>query len=583
MLRWEENARADRKRRRAGWCVWKSAAGVERLLCDSLTEASARGMVSRLNARLNEGEGTPTAAPFDFYFCHHGNFVSSPRDAGLDQWIDEGADMLDVTGSVQRAKSKLRRQGAVCPAATKDGMMSKTYEAFLAGKSQLGDRHGFEPLWMPDCLSGDFAFQGHLTSWAIRRGRAALFADTGLGKTIMQLVWAENVVKKTNRPVLILTPLAVGRQTVAEAQRFGIDAVRCPDGKIPAGALILVTNYQRLHYFDPADFAGVVCDESSVLKNFDGKTRAAVTEFLRTLPYRLLCTATAAPNDEFELGTSSEALGELGHQDMLGRFFRQQLAARGTVGWGHDTFVLRKHAERDFWRWVCSWARAVRKPSDLGFDDGPFLLPPLTTREHSVSVMQKAPGFLFSLPAVTMSEQRDEERRSVRERCEKAAELSTGKDPAVCWCFRNDEADLLESLIPDAAQVSGSDSDEAKEEKLVAFASGQVRVMVTKPKIAGYGLNWQHCNQQVFFPSHSFESYYQAVRRCWRFGQKRPVTVDIVTTEGVAGVMDNLRRKSEAADRMFSRLVELMNQSLSIERPNPSTKNTEVPSWLQAS
>ncbi len=455
--------------------------------------------------------------------------------------------------------------------------MTTAYADFLAAKTQLPGDGGFEPLWLPDAL---FDFQRTLVEWAVRRGRAAIFADTGLGKTIMQLVWAENVVRRTNRPVLILTPIAVGRQTVAEAERFGVEAARCPDGKLPAGARVLVTNYQRLHLFDPADFAGCVCDESSILKNFDGKTKAAVTEFMRTFPFRLLCTATAAPNDEFELGTSSEALGELGYQDMLGRFFRQQLAARGTIGWGHDTFVLRKHAERDFWRWVCSWARACRKPSDLGYDDGPFILPPLITREHSVSMERPAPGLLFALPAVTMSEQRDEERRTVTERCEMAAKLAAGDDPAVCWCFRNDEGNLLEELIDGCVQVSGSDDDDEKEEKLQAFAAGQVRVMVTKPKIAGFGLNWQHCARQVFFPSHSFESYYQAVRRCWRFGQKRPVTVDVVTTEGTSGVMANLKRKSEAADQTFARLVELMNHSLTIDNPNPFTSRTEVPSWL---
>lgn len=455
--------------------------------------------------------------------------------------------------------------------------MVSDYRRFLAAKSQLGGDHGFTPSFLPESL---FDFQRHLVEWAIRRGRAAIFADTGLGKTIMQLVWAENVVRHTNHPVLILTPLAVGRQTIREAERFGIEAARCSDGKLPPTARILVANYQRLHYFAPGDFAGVVCDESSILKNFDGRTKAAITEFMRTLPYRLLCTATAAPNDEFELGTSSEALGEMGYKDMLSRFFRQQLAARGTVGWGHDTFVLRKHAERDFWRWVCSWARACRKPSDLGFEDGPFVLPPLTVREHVVRAARPAPGVLFPMPAVNMMEQRGEEKRTVRERCEKAAELAAGEGPCVCWCFRNDEGIALERLIPDSVQVSGSDADEAKEEKLAAFASGQVRVMVTKPKIAGFGLNWQHCARQVFFPSHSFESYYQAVRRCWRFGQQRPVTVDVVTAEGVQGVMDNLRRKSEAADRMFSRLVELMNHSLRIDSEDPFRARQEVPAWL---
>ena len=455
--------------------------------------------------------------------------------------------------------------------------MSKLYRDFIAGKSQLGGMHGFAPLWLPDFL---FGFQRSLVDWAVRRGRAAIFADCGLGKTPMFLVWAENVVRRTNRPVLVLTTLGDADQTVREAEKFGVDAVRSRDGRVRPGSRVVVANYDRLSKFSPSDFAGVAANESSILKNFDGKTKAAVTEFLRTLPFRLLCTATAAPNDEFELGTSSEALGELGHHDMLSRFFRQQLAARGTVGWGHDTHVLRKHAERDFWRWVCSWARAVRKPSDLGFDDGPFLLPPLLTREHVVPSPPAPAGMLFRMPAATLMDQREEERASVASRCEKAAELAAGSDPVVCWCYRNDEADLLERLVPGSVQVSGADRDEEKEEKLAAFGSGQVRAMVTKPKVAGFGLNWQHCSRQVFFPSHSFESYYQAVRRCWRFGQSRPVTVDIVTTEGVRGVLDNLRRKSEAADRMFARLVELMNQALNVASAPPPPNPVEVPSWL---
>lgn len=453
------------------------------------------------------------------------------------------------------------------------------YSDFLATKSQLGGMHGFEPLWVPDFLHG---FQGCLDVFAIRRGRAAIYADCGLGKTPIFLVWGENVVRHTNRPCLALTTLGDSDQTIREALKFGVDAFRSRDGKFPSGARVVVTNYERLHFFDPADFAGVICNESSILKNFDGKTKAAVTEFMRTIPYRLLCTATAAPNDEFELGTSSESLGELGYQDMLGRFFRQQLASRGpgAVGWGRETYVLRKHAERDFWRWVCSWARACRKPSDLGFDDGPFVLPPLVTNVHFVPSPAAPPGMLFRMPAVTMMQQREEERASVESRCEKAASLAGGDTPVVLWCFRNDEADLLERLIPGAVQVSGSDRDDDKEEKLAAFSSGQARVMVTKPKVAGFGLNWQHCSRQVFFPSHSFESYYQAVRRCWRFGQTRPVTVDIVTTEGVRGVLDSLRRKSEAADRMFARLVELMNKSLSIAAAAAPSSPLETPSWL---
>lgn len=453
-----------------------------------------------------------------------------------------------------------------------------TYAAFLEGKAQYGNDAGFEPLWLPDFLH---PFQSDTVEWNLRKGRTATLADCGLGKTPMQLVWAENVVRHTNKPVLILTPLAVSAQTIREAEKFGIEAHRSSDGKPKPN--ITVTNYERLHLFRPDDFAGVVCDESSILKNFDGARRAEITEFMRTRPYRLLCTATAAPNDTTELGTTSEALGQMGHMDMLSKFFKNdQNSNHPNRMWaGGGKWRFRGHAEHDFWRWVCSWARAIRKPSDLGYDDGPFVLPDLVTREHVVSAKIRREGFLFDMPAITLEEQRDERRRTLRERCERAAELvSSSGRAAVAWCHLNDEGDLLQSLIPGAIQVAGSDADEAKEEKFLAFADGQARVLVTKPSIAGFGLNWQHCAHQTFFPSHSFEQFYQAVRRSWRFGQRSAVTVDVVTSEGEAGVLANLRRKSEAADLMFARLVEVMNAELKIQHVNNFTKKEELPAWL---
>jgi hypothetical protein len=297
--------------------------------------------------------------------------------------------------------------------------MVASYRDFLATKSQTGGDHGFAPLWMPDIL---FDFQRALVEWSVRRGRAAIFADCGLGKSGMQLVWAENVVRHTNRPVLVLTPLAVGAQTVREAEKFGVAAVRSLDGKVPADARVVVANYERLAKFDAAAFAGVVCDESSILKDFNGKRRSEVTEFMRTLPYRLLCTATAAPNDYDELGTSAEALGELGYQDMIGRFFQKE-TAKDHLGWGRTKYKVKGHAVTGFWRWVCSWARAVRRPSDLGFADGQFVLPELVTREHEVKATLPATGRLFDVPAFTLDEQRDEQRRTIGERCGKVAEL----------------------------------------------------------------------------------------------------------------------------------------------------------------
>lgn len=460
------------------------------------------------------------------------------------------------------------------------------YAEFLARKAQQGADHGFEPSWIPATL---FPFQRALVEWSVRKGRAAIFADCGLGKTPMQLVWAENVANECKRPVLILTPLAVAQQTVREGAKFGVLCERSSGGS--PGGHVIVTNYEKLHHFKPGDFGGVVCDESSAIKAFDGKRRAEVTEFMRTVPYRSLWTATAAPNDYTELGTSSEALAEMGHMDMLNRFFRNDQNTVDTKGhwrgfgapraFERQAWRFKGHAEQPFWRWVCSWARACRKPSDLGFEDAGFVLPPLIEREHVVETRTCAPGMLFALPARDMFEEREERRRTIKERCEMAASLvaGTGK-PFVIWCHLNAEGDLLAKLIPDAKQISGSDADEAREEAYEAFASGQRRGLIIKPKIGAWGLNWQHCDHVVTFASHSYEQHYQAVRRCWRFGQQRPVTVDLVVTEGERGVRENLRRKSDAADKMFSELVAHMGEAMRLDGRAKYTKAVEVPKWL---
>jgi len=458
------------------------------------------------------------------------------------------------------------------------------YLDFIDKKTQAGSDEGFAPIDLPPAL---FDFQRSVVEWAVRKGRAAIFADTGLGKTLMQLVWAHNVVLHTNRPVLLLTPLAVGGQTVLEAAKFGIDARRSLDGKTGA-VCVWVTNYEKLHHFDPLDFAGVVCDESSILKSFDGSTRSAITEFMRKTPYRLLCTATAAPNDYIELGTSSEALGYLGHMDMLSRFFKNDAGnSIRPVAFGHDKryagsmWRFKGHAEAPFWQWVCSWARALRKPSDVGGDDTPFILPALTQAEHVIKTATPREGFLFTLPARGLDEQRDERRRTITERCERTADLVNGTgQPALSWCHLNAEGDLLTKLIPDAVQVSGADSDEAKEEAFMGFVRGDIRVLVTKPSIGAWGLNFQHCAHVTMFPSHSYEQTYQGIRRCWRFGQTRPVHVDMVTSEGERGVLDNYLRKAVAADKMFSQLVAEMNRANSIDRSRTFNNATKVPTWL---
>lgn len=455
------------------------------------------------------------------------------------------------------------------------------YREFLERKRHSGSPSGIDPGELPGWL---FDFQSSLVEWSLRQGRAAVFADCGLGKTPIQLVWSDHIARATNSRVLILTPLAVSGQTVREGEKFGIEVSRSQDGT--TSSPITVTNYERLDRFDPGNFAGVVCDESSILKSFDGARRSDIIRFMRKIPYRLLATATAAPNDFTELGSSSEALGEMGLVDMLGRFFvndQNNIAtgrAYAAVGGGARTWRFKGHAETPFWRWVCSWARACRKPSDLGFEDGRFVLPDLIEREHVVKARRLAEGMLFSLPAQGLAEEREERRRTINERCEMVAELVDHYEPAVVWCHLNDEGNLLASLIPGAVQVSGSDSDEAKEDAYRGFADGSIRVLITKPKIGAWGLNWQHCAHVVTFASHSFEQLYQSVRRCWRFGQDRPVTVDLVVTEGEAGIRENLRRKQVQADRMFEQLVTEMNSALRIEKRTIGCLTLEVPPWL---
>jgi len=377
---------------------------------------------------------------------------------------------------------------------------------------------------------------------------------------------------------LILTPLAVGFQTEREGEKFGIECKRSRDGKVYP---ITITNYERLHYFNRDDFGGVVADESSAIKHFTGKRQKFTTEFMKKLEYRLLCSATPAPNDYTELGTSSEALGQLGYMDMLNMFFRTKDGAmHRTWGLGQKYF-FKAHAKQQFWRWVCSWARALRQPSDLDYEDGDFLLPPLEIAETVIKTEYIPEGWLLPVTSVSMSEEREELKATVKERCEAVANkvINTGS-PAVCWCQLNTEGDLLEKLIPDAEQISGSSTDDEKEEKLIGFSNGDIRVLITKSKIGGWGLNWQYCAHMTMFPSHSFESYYQSVRRCWRFGQKQPVKVDIITTEGQEGIIRNLKRKEHQAEEMYKLIVREMKNVLNITPIADFDKKGEVPSWM---
>jgi hypothetical protein len=470
------------------------------------------------------------------------------------------------------------------------------YREFLEKKSQIGTFDGFDPVFMPDFL---FDFQKALVEWAVRKGKGALFEDCGLGKTPQALVWAQNIVQKSNGNVLILTPLAVSYQFLSEGEKFGVEIKRSVDGK-PASR-ISVSNYEKLHLFDPNDFVGVVCDESSILKHFGGSTQKHVTRFMSKMKYRLLDTATAAPNDYNELGTSSEAVGALGYSDMLSRFFNQddkksyrmnevkiareartgnyygKLAYRASQQIGQ--WKLKPHAEIPFWRYICSWARACRMPSDIGFANDRFILPELIMRDHVVVPTTAPDGKLFTMQAFGLNEEREERRRTLNERCELVAQLVADDNYAFIGCDLNSEGDLLEKIIPGAVQVAGKHSDEEKEERFLAFSKGQISKLVTKKKMGAWGMNYQHCAHVVTFASHSYEQWYQFIRRCWRFGQTRPVIADMISTEGEEHVRDNMKRKQHAADQMFTALVEHMNNAMMIDRGEYKTK-VEVPTWL---
>lgn len=456
------------------------------------------------------------------------------------------------------------------------------YNEFLKSKAHLNTDNGFEPIDIPDFL---YDFQKYLVEWSIRKGRSAIWADCGLGKTPMQLVWADNVVRKTNGNILIGAPLAVTQQTVREGEKFGIEVKISKDGQPKSN--ITITNYEKLHLFNSSDYDGFVSDESSILKNFGGSRRKMITEFIKKLPYRLLCTATAAPNDFPELGTSSEALSVMGYMDMLNRYYKNNQSncalkshhrQSGTI---MPQWRFKKHGEPKFWRWVCSWAKAIRKPSDIGFSDKGFILPPLIEKETVINCSRPLNGKLFVEPAYTQDEQRQERRATINERCEMVAEKLKGSKVGVAWCHLNPEGDLLEKLIPGAKQVKGGMSDDKKEGILNDFSNGNLQILVTKPKIGAFGLNWQHCSHMTFFPSHSYEQYYQGVRRFWRFGQKESVIVDIITTEGELRVLKNLQRKAKQADRMFSRLSQYMNDPLYVETGIDFSEKGTLPQWMQ--
>lgn len=455
----------------------------------------------------------------------------------------------------------------------------RDYYKFLESKQQLTGEFGFKSDWLP---SGAFDFQAHMIEKACRKGRHGIFADTGLGKTLVQLSVAHNVVRHSGGKVLILTPLAVAFQFVQEAERIGIPNVyHSKDGSL--GGDIVIANYERLHLFNWQDFRGVLLDESSILKNFAGKTRDLVVAFMRKVPYRFLSTATPSPNDFIELGNSAEALGHMGYMDMLGKFFRSNQNSvdsnNRNIG---EKFYLKPHAEKDFFAWVASWSTMVKMPSDLGFSDDNYILPELITNTHIVKNAQQwaidGQQSLFAMPAQTMTEVRQEQQQTVGERCETAAQLAYGK-VSVYWCNRNDESELLSQIDAEAVEIKGSMSIDQKEEALMAFANGDIKRLITKPKMTSMGLNWQHCNHTVYFPTWSYEQYYQAIRRFWRFGQQKPVTVDLVISEGQERVMQAIEQKTQKAQELYRELVSAANSSYT-EQVKPFDKEVQLPNFI---
>ena len=453
------------------------------------------------------------------------------------------------------------------------------YQKFLESKRHSIGNFGFKANYIPDIA---FDFQEFVIEKAIQKGRIAVFLDTGLGKTLVQLSIAKNIVNHTNKKVLILTPLAVAFQFVLEAEKLGIEDVEySKDGNHTKK--IIICNYERLHYFNENDFEAVILDESSILKNFDGKIKQDVTSFVKKIPYRFLSTATPSPNDFIELGTSSEALGYMGYMDMLGKFFKNNQNSvdsnNRNIG---EKFYLKPHAEKDFFAWVNQWSIMAKMPSDLGFSNERYNLPELLINRHVVEnqslIDVNGQIQMFTPIAKSMTEVRHEQKQTEEKRCEKAISLATGKT-SVYWCNTNNESSILKSSDSKAVEIIGSQSIDKKEEILLAFANGEIERLITKAKMTSMGLNWQHCNHSVFFPTWSYEQYYQAIRRFWRFGQKNDVTIDMVISDGQTRVLEALEQKTQKAIQLHKNLTENVNRSF-VHKVKEFDKKIILPNFL---
>lgn len=449
------------------------------------------------------------------------------------------------------------------------------YEEFLKTKQRKAQPRGFSPILHMTYL---WPWQRELVNWACEMGTAALFEDCGLGKTRQQLAWAENVRAHTGGNVLVVAPLAVAEQTRREGERCGVHSNVCrKQSDCTQG--ISITNYEMLEHFDPTYFSGIVLDESSILKNYSGKIRQFLTDFASDIPYRLCCTATPAPNDLIEIVNHAEFLGVLRGKEIIARFFIQD--GNTTHAWR-----LKGHAAKDFYRWMGTWARAVRTPSDLGYSDDGFILPKMKVHHHIVDG-HVSDGFLIPVVASTLQERQQARRESLQDRVSAVADIANAfsDQPVLCWCDYNAESEALKKAIPDAVEVKGSDTNAHKIDAMMGFADGTYRVLVTKPSIAGFGMNWQHCNIMTFAGlSDSFEQYYQAIRRCYRFGQTKDVHVHIAHAETEDAVIRNIMRKQEDAADMMRRLVEYMKDAAPerafADGVYHTNEEREIPQWL---
>lgn len=452
------------------------------------------------------------------------------------------------------------------------------YQGFIRSKSFRHVEAGFTVGDLPYPL---FDYQEPIVRWALKRGKAAIFADTGLGKTIMQLAWADQVANHTGCPVLILAPLAVSNQTIEEGAKYGIHVEKANPGAPFFGPHVVITNYEQLHKFNPDDFGGLVLDESSILKGMNGKRRREITDFASSIRFRLSCTATPSPNDFMELGTQSEFLGIMSQVEMLAMFFIHD---------GSDTskWRLKGHGEKKFFEWIATWAVVIRSPDDLGFDGSAHILPQIHYHSHVIET--EPDGSLFVEPAQGLQDRNKARKDSVQDRVAKAAEIANNMvGQVLVWCNLNEESELLTKSINDAVEVKGADKPEHKTDALMGFAHGDVRILVSKPSIAGFGMNWQNCNQMIFVGlSDSWESYYQAIRRCWRFGQKNEVHVHVVSADTEGAVVENIQRKDNQNKELGAKMVEhmktMMDKSIFAAATtkteyNPE-KKMEIPQWL---